>query len=161
MVASGVPHENGGRHIFEVAEISLEIREISYTYVLEHKKDYKLRIRIGFHAGPIAAGVIGIRSPRYCLFGDTVNFASRMQSNCPPNQIQTSEITARLLLSTHEYKLVKRGIVHVKGKGEVNCYWLNEHIHEHLQKDAVTADQQPSCSTAEFLDPLGAQVIEK
>lgn len=132
MVASGVPHENEGRHIFEVAEISLEIREISYIYVLQHDKNYKvsminfksqwffwfqLRIRIGFHAGPIAAGVIGIRSPRYCLFGDTVNFASRMQSNCPPNQIQTSEITARLLFDSHEYKFVKRGIVHVKGKG--------------------------------------------
>uniref|UniRef100_A0A8R1DTV5 guanylate cyclase n=2 Tax=Caenorhabditis japonica TaxID=281687 RepID=A0A8R1DTV5_CAEJA len=130
MVASGVPEENEGRHIFEVAEISLEIREISYTYILQHHPSYKLRIRIGFHAGPLAAGVIGIRSPRYCLFGDTVNFASRMQSNCPPNQIQTSEITAKLLFETHEYKLVKRGIVHVKGKGEVNCYWLNEHIHE-------------------------------
>ncbi|CAI2349479.1 unnamed protein product [Caenorhabditis sp. 36 PRJEB53466] len=130
MVASGVPHENGGRHIIEVAEISLKIRELSYGYKLAHLKEYKLRIRIGFHAGPIAAGVIGIRAPRYCLFGDTVNFASRMQSNCPPNQIQTSEITARLLIPTNEYKLVKRGIVHVKGKGEVNCYWLNEHIHE-------------------------------
>lgn len=43
-----------------------------------------------------------------------------MQSNCPPLQIQTSEITARMLLATHEYKLVKRGIVHVKGKGMSN-----------------------------------------
>lgn len=42
MVASGVPHENEGRHIFEVAEISLEIREISYTYMLRHNKDYKV-----------------------------------------------------------------------------------------------------------------------
>ncbi|RCN29507.1 hypothetical protein ANCCAN_24736 [Ancylostoma caninum] len=130
MVASGVPNENDGRHIIEIAECSLDIREESYTYIVAHCPDFKVRVRIGFHCGPIAAGVIGIRSPRYCLFGDTVNFASRMQSNCPPNQIQTSEVTALRLMTTNEYQLVKRGIVQVKGKGEVNCYWLNEHIHD-------------------------------
>ncbi|CAB3399607.1 unnamed protein product [Caenorhabditis bovis] len=129
MVASGVPTENDGAHIYEIAEISLMIRESALKYTVKHLKNFKLRLKIGFHAGPIAAGVIGIRSPRYCLFGDTVNFASRMQSNCPPNQIQTSEQTARLLFDRAEYQLVKRGIVHVKGKGEVNCYWLNEHLH--------------------------------
>uniref|UniRef100_A0A0K0D6H4 Guanylate cyclase domain-containing protein n=1 Tax=Angiostrongylus cantonensis TaxID=6313 RepID=A0A0K0D6H4_ANGCA len=117
MVASGVPNENEGRHIFEIAECSLDIREESYTYVVSHCPEFKVRVRIGFHCGPIAAGVIGIRSPRYCLFGDTVNFASRMQSNCPPNQIQTSEVTALKLMTTNEYTLVRRGIVQVKGKG--------------------------------------------
>ena len=53
-----------------------------------------------------------------------------MQSNCPPNQIQMSENTALQLMEINEYKLTKRGIVHVKGKGDVNTYWLNEHIHE-------------------------------
>ncbi|CAI2358088.1 unnamed protein product [Caenorhabditis sp. 36 PRJEB53466] len=137
MVASGVPHENEGRHIFEVAEISLEIREISYGYYMPHDKDYKIRIRIGFHAGPIAAGVIGIRSPRYCLFGDTVNFASRMQSNCPPNQIQTRE---------------------------VNCYWLNEHIHEGEAYDEPPMTPAPPLqsikipSTSVMTDPLTSPV---
>ncbi|VDM27366.1 unnamed protein product [Toxocara canis] len=90
----------------------------SLAYKVAYAPDWKLRVRIGFHCGPIAAGVIGLRSPRYCLFGDTVNFASRMQSNCQPNQIQMAESTAMILMQSSEYKLTKRGIVHVKGKGK-------------------------------------------
>ena len=49
-----------------------------------------------------------------------------MQSNAAPNQIQMSESTARMLMGVPKYRLTKRGIVKVKGKGEVNTYWLNE-----------------------------------
>nr|CAD2134715.1 unnamed protein product [Meloidogyne enterolobii] len=126
MVASGVPNENENRHVFEISEVAMEFREVSYTYKSINFPDWKLQLRIGYHCGPIAAGVIGIKAPRYCLFGDTVNFASRMQSNAAPNQIQMSESTALLLMGVSKYKLTKRGIVKVKGKGEVNTYWLNE-----------------------------------
>ncbi|PIC52672.1 hypothetical protein B9Z55_000268 [Caenorhabditis nigoni] len=129
MVASGVPEENGGQHIFEIAEISLEIREVAAVYVLPHDPNYILRIRTGFHMGPIAAGVIGIKSPRYCLFGDTVNYASRMQSTCAPNQIQTSEITAKVLENSKRYILDDKKLVYVKGKGDIKCYLLTGRTH--------------------------------
>ncbi|KAI1723445.1 adenylate and guanylate cyclase catalytic domain-containing protein [Ditylenchus destructor] len=128
MVASGVPNENENRHVFEISEVALEFRESSYNYKVENFPDWKLQLRIGYHCGPIAAGVIGAKAPRYCLFGDTVNFASRMQSNCAPNQIQMSEATAMMLMKVEKYTLTKRGIVKVKGKGDVNTYWLNEHV---------------------------------
>uniref|UniRef100_A0A1I8ELQ4 guanylate cyclase n=1 Tax=Wuchereria bancrofti TaxID=6293 RepID=A0A1I8ELQ4_WUCBA len=123
MMASGVPSENGGRHIFEIAEIALKIREKTLAYKVTAAPNWHLRVRIGFHCGPIAAGVIGLRSPRYCLFGDTVNFASRMQSNCEANQIQVAESTAKILMENSKYNLTKRGVVHVKGKGYLFNYY--------------------------------------
>uniref|UniRef100_A0A914Y6C2 Guanylate cyclase domain-containing protein n=1 Tax=Panagrolaimus superbus TaxID=310955 RepID=A0A914Y6C2_9BILA len=84
-----------------------------------------------------------------------------MQSNCPPNQIQMSETTAKQLMEVNEYNLTKRGIVHVKGKGDVNTYWLNEHIHEPHDNIAVHAPQyaikpqtaaKASFSTANSID---------
>uniref|UniRef100_A0AC35TG48 Guanylate cyclase n=1 Tax=Rhabditophanes sp. KR3021 TaxID=114890 RepID=A0AC35TG48_9BILA len=133
MIVSGVPIENGDKHVFEIAEIALMLRDNSLKFVLSKSPEWKLEIRIGFHMGTIAAGIIGLKAPRYCLFGDTVNFASRMQSNCPPNQIQLSEVTANMLMKNEDYKLTKRGIVQVKGKGDVNTYWLNEHLHHDIK----------------------------
>uniref|UniRef100_A0A915CRS4 guanylate cyclase n=1 Tax=Ditylenchus dipsaci TaxID=166011 RepID=A0A915CRS4_9BILA len=146
MVASGVPNENENRHVFEISEVALEFREASYTYKVQNFPDWKLQLKIGYHCGPIAAGVIGAKAPRYCLFGDTVNFASRMQSNCAPNQIQMSEPTAMMLMEVDKYKLTKRGIVKVKGKGDVNTYWLNEHtVPLSHQPEPVSPSQDPGC----------------
>ncbi|CAJ1065831.1 LOW QUALITY PROTEIN: retinal guanylyl cyclase 2 [Xyrichtys novacula] len=125
MVASGLPKRNGNKHAAEIANMSLNILSSVGTFRMRHMPDVPVRIRIGIHSGPCVAGVVGLTMPRYCLFGDTVNTASRMESTGLPYRIHVNMTTVKILHSLNEgYRIEVRGKTELKGKGIEETYWL-------------------------------------
>ncbi|XP_073668982.1 retinal guanylyl cyclase 2 [Paramisgurnus dabryanus] len=125
MVASGLPVPNENRHAAEIANMALDILSAVGTFKMKHMPDVPVRIRIGLHTGPCVAGVVGLTMPRYCLFGDTVNTASRMESTGMPYRIHVHSSTVKILLDLKlGYKVELRARTEIKGKGIEETYWL-------------------------------------
>uniref|UniRef100_A0A8C2FP62 Guanylate cyclase n=1 Tax=Cyprinus carpio TaxID=7962 RepID=A0A8C2FP62_CYPCA len=124
MVVSGLPVRNGKLHGREIARMSLALLEAVKTFKIRHRPDEQLKLRIGIHSGPVCAGVVGLKMPRFCLFGDTVNTSSRMESNGEPLKIHVSSATRDVLQEFNCFQLELRGDVEMKGKGKMRTYWL-------------------------------------
>ncbi|XP_023931697.1 atrial natriuretic peptide receptor 2-like [Lingula anatina] len=124
MVVSGLPHRNGHQHAGEIATMSLDILSSLSGFKIKHRPGKQLQVRIGIHTGPVVAGVVGLKMPRYCLFGDTVNTASRLESNGLALRIHVSPTTANLLELIGGFTLEARGEVQMKGKDPMLTFWL-------------------------------------
>jgi class 3 adenylate cyclase len=119
MVAGGLP-EPRPDHAQAVADLALAIRD--EVAGRTDPSGQPLQVRIGIDTGPVVAGVIGSDKFSYDLWGDTVNTASRMESTGVAGCIQVTERTYRRLRDG--YRLRRRGVVAVKGKGEMVTWFL-------------------------------------
>lgn len=124
MVVSGLPTRNGTEHAVNIARMSLALLSVISNFTPIETNDERLMLRIGIHSGPVCAGVVGLKMPRYCLFGDTVNTASRMETNGMEWKIHMSGTTADILKTFGTFIMKRRGEIEIKGKGSMETYWL-------------------------------------
>ncbi|MEQ2200038.1 hypothetical protein XENOCAPTIV_020621 [Xenoophorus captivus] len=117
MVVSGVPQENGILHTSEIASMALDLVGVCRTFRIPHKPNMQLQIRAGVHSGPVVAGVVGTKMPRYSL------------------KIQCSSSAFYLLEEIGGYVLECRGTLQVKGKGDMVTYWLEGKKTSGVSKD--------------------------
>lgn len=131
MIAAGLnePSNNQVENAIKVANFAQLAQYLTKHVKLDSGKE--IGLRMGIHSGSCVTGVVGNLMPRYCLFGDTINVANRLQTNSEVGKIHISEQTEFLLSSLDQFEIVLRSEqTLLKGKESRSTYWLESKINE-------------------------------
>jgi len=121
MCAGGLPFETHD-HAYKMILAAQEIIEFVSAIANETQVQNHFQIRIGINTGPVVAGVVGTKKFAYDIWGDTVNTASRMESNSEPGKINISQNTFDLVKEQFQFEY--RGAIEVKNRGKMNMYFV-------------------------------------
>ncbi|MDX1471433.1 MAG: adenylate/guanylate cyclase domain-containing protein, partial [Flavobacteriaceae bacterium] len=121
LAASGLPRETPD-HAIKCVKAALKMLD----YLNERNKTNEIHwnMRIGIHSGPVIAGVVGKKKFAYDIFGDSVNTASRLESNGQVGKVNISQSTYELVKHYPDLEFEHRGKIAAKGKGEIDMYFV-------------------------------------
>uniref|UniRef100_A0A0K0F0Y2 guanylate cyclase n=1 Tax=Strongyloides venezuelensis TaxID=75913 RepID=A0A0K0F0Y2_STRVS len=125
MCVSGLPNKNEHLHVKEISCLSIELVKKMKGFSIVYLPNENIRVRIGIHTGSCIACVVGLTMPKYCLFGNAVSLASKMESNGKANHIHMSCDAHKLLTEKiGGFVTQRRGEVIINGAGVFETYWL-------------------------------------
>jgi len=128
MIVAGLPPSEGDHHVAQIASLALNILANANKFVVSHRPYERLKLKIGINTGPVIAGVqsVGIKMPRYRVFGDTVKFAALLNATGNVMKIHCSMETKILLdsVGSGSYFMEPRGLLIVDGFDQRETFWL-------------------------------------
>ncbi|GFR46282.1 hypothetical protein Agub_g7836 [Astrephomene gubernaculifera] len=130
------------RHVDAVIDFAIRMQAAARG--VRDAQGQPVQIRIGIHTGPVVGGVLGAKTPRFSVYGDTVNVASRMESHGLPGKIHISAAAYARIVDKHKYAVRERGNIAVKGRGNMTTYLVSGFNEEWASAQRLLRPSTPS-----------------